>query len=84
MKEVSSNQRIKKETDMKTQELKIEGMSCGHCVMSVKKELGKLESVVVEDVQIGKAKIQFDETKISAKLIADAIDGAGYKLVGVN
>ena len=69
---------------MKTQELKIEGMSCGHCVMSVKKELGKLESVVVEDVQNGKAKIQFDETKVSAKLIADTIDGAGYKLVGAN
>ena len=69
---------------MKTQELKIEGMSCGHCVMSVKKELGKLDSVVVEDVQIGKAKIHFDESKITAKLLADTIDGAGYKLVGAN
>ena len=69
---------------MKTQELKIEGMSCGHCVMSVKKELSKLASVVVEDVQIGKAKIQYDETKISNQMIADTIDEAGYKLVGMN
>jgi copper chaperone len=69
---------------MKTQELKIEGMSCGHCVMSVKKELSKLAGVVVEDVQIGKAKIQYDETKISNQMIADTIDEAGYKLVGVN
>jgi copper chaperone len=69
---------------MKTKELQIEGMSCGHCVMSVKKELGKLAGVVVEDVQIGKAKIQYDETKISNQMIADTIDGAGYKLVGVN
>ncbi len=69
---------------MKTQELKIEGMSCGHCVMSVKKELGKLAGVIVEDVQIGKAKIQYDETKVSSQMIADTIDGAGYKLVGTN
>jgi copper chaperone len=69
---------------MKTQELKIEGMSCGHCVMSVKKGLSKLAGVVVEDVQIGKARIQFDETKISNQMIADTIDEAGYKLVGVN
>jgi copper chaperone len=73
-----------KSKNMKTQELKIEGMSCGHCVMSVKKELSKLAGVVVEDVQIGKAKIQYDETKISTQMIADTIDGAGYKLVGMN
>ncbi len=69
---------------MKTQELKIEGMSCGHCVMSVKKELSKLAGVVVKDVQIGKAKIQYDETKISNQIIAETIDRAGYKLVSVN
>ncbi len=69
---------------MKTQELKIEGMSCAHCVMNVKKELSKLAGVVVEDVQIGKAKIQYDKTKISNQIIADTIDRAGYKLVSVN
>jgi copper chaperone len=69
---------------MKTHELKIEGMSCGHCVMSVKKGLGKLEGVVVEDVQIGKAKIQYDETKITEHMLATTIDEAGYKLVGLN
>ena len=52
--------------------------------MSVKKELSKLVGVVVEDVQIGKAKIQYDETKISNQIIADTIDRAGYKLVSVN
>ena len=30
---------------MKQETLKIEGMSCGHCVMAVKKELSKLENV---------------------------------------
>ena len=66
---------------MKTQELKIEGMSCNHCVMAVKKELGKLENVKVEDVQIGSAKVQYDESKVDEKKLAAAIEEAGYKLI---
>lgn len=66
---------------MRTQELKIEGMSCGHCVMHVKKELSNLQNVVVDDVQIGKARIQYDETRVSMMDLAQAIERAGYKLV---
>lgn len=66
---------------MKTQELKIEGMSCNHCVMAVKKELSKLENVKVEDVQIGSAKVQFDENKVSEKELSAAIEEAGYKVL---
>ncbi len=66
---------------MKTQELKIEGMSCHHCVMAVKMELSKLENVKVEDVQIGRAKVQYDETKVDEKKLAAAIEEAGYKLI---
>ena len=66
---------------MKTQELKIEGMSCNHCIMAVKKELGKLESVKVEDVQIGSAKVQYDENKVSEKELSEAIEEAGYKVL---
>jgi len=69
---------------MKNQELKIEGMSCGHCVMSVKKELGKVPGIVVDDVQIGKAKIHYDESNVTEQAIAQAIDEAGYRLVSMN
>jgi len=66
---------------MKTQELTIEGMTCNHCVMHVRKELSKLSDVIIEDVQIGKAKVQFDEAKVSPNDFARAIENAGYKLV---
>ncbi len=66
---------------MKQETLKIEGMSCGHCVMAVKKELSKLENVKVNDVQIGSADVEFDETKVNEKILADAIEEAGYKVV---
>lgn len=69
---------------MKTQELKIEGMSCGHCVMNVKKELGKVPGIVVDDVQIGKAQIHYDESRVTEQALARAIDEAGYKLVSMN
>jgi len=66
---------------MITKELKIEGMSCGHCVMAVKKELSKLQDVIVEDVQVGNAKVQYDETKVTEKNIEEAIAEAGYSVI---
>jgi copper chaperone CopZ len=69
---------------MKSHQLTIEGMSCNHCVMHVKKELGKVEGLVVEDVQIGKARVHYEETIISPQRVAQAIYDAGYKLTANN
>ncbi len=69
---------------MKTIELEIEGMTCGHCVMAVRKELSKLPKVVVEDVRIGSAKVQVDETTVTNEQLAAAVEEAGYRVVSVN
>ena len=69
---------------MKSHELTIEGMSCHHCVMHVKKELSKVAGLMVEDVQIGKARVQYEETIVSPQRVAQAIDDAGYKLTANN
>ena len=66
---------------MKTQELKIEGMSCAHCVMHVKNELSKLTGLKIESVEIGKARVQFDESTVTPDQLAKAIEDAGYELV---
>jgi len=66
---------------MKTQELQIDGMTCGHCVMHVKKELSRLPNVQVDDVQIGTARVQYDAAKVSVVDLAQAVERAGYKLV---
>jgi len=66
---------------MKTQELHIAGMTCGHCVVSVKKELDKLADVTVLDVQIGKAKVQIDESKVKRERLTKAVEKAGYRVV---
>ena len=69
---------------MKSHELTIEGMSCQHCVMHVRKELSKISGLVVEDVQINKARVQFDEADVSPSRVREAVQNAGYKLVSVN
>ena len=66
---------------MRTKEFIIEGMSCGHCVMAVRKELSKLNNIKINDIQIGKAKIEFDESITKENLIINAIEEAGYKVV---
>ncbi|MCX6134774.1 MAG: cation transporter [Ignavibacteriales bacterium] len=66
---------------MKIQDLTIEGMSCGHCVMHVKKELGKVNGLTIENVEIGKARVQYDETNVTPDQVSKAIEEAGYRLV---
>ena len=65
---------------MKTEKIKIDGMSCQHCVMAVKKELSKLD-LNVKDVQIGSASIEYDETRVSKTDIDKAVEEAGFKTV---
>ncbi len=66
---------------MKNIELTIQGMTCQHCVMSVKKELTKLVGVTVEQVEIGKARISVDDAIVSTEMLVNAIEEAGYKVV---
>jgi copper chaperone len=61
-------------------EFKIEGMSCGHCVMAVEKELNKLE-IKSKNVEIGSAKIEFDPDKVSEDDIKNSITEAGFIVI---
>ena len=66
---------------MTTKEIKIDGMSCGHCEMAVRKELSRLDNVKVKKVKIGEAVVEYDETKIDVQRLFKAIENAGYKPV---
>jgi copper chaperone len=62
--------------------IRIEGMSCQHCVMRVKKAIEGLAGVSSLSVEIGQAKVSFDETKIQKKDIEAAVVKTGYKVKG--
>ena len=59
--------------------LKIEGMTCGHCVASVKQTLQELDGVKVESVTVGSATVEHDPAVASAEQIAEAVGDAGYR-----
>lgn len=60
--------------------LKIEGMSCQHCVMRVKKAVDQLPGVSRADVGVGTAKITYDETRVKKEELEQAVEKAGYKV----
>ncbi|HEX6590126.1 MAG TPA: heavy-metal-associated domain-containing protein [Longimicrobiales bacterium] len=59
--------------------LKIGGMSCGHCVMSVKKALEGMEGVKVESVSVGAASVEHEPAIATADDIVRAIGEVGYE-----
>lgn len=65
---------------MKTEELKIKGMSCNHCIMAVKKALTSL-GINNPEVEIGKAKFEYDENSTDKFQIISTIEEEGYKVV---
>jgi copper chaperone len=67
---------------MEKVELKIEGMSCGHCVGAVRGALDSIEGAEVERVEIGSASVRFDPARTDAARIAGAIEEAGYPVKG--
>jgi copper chaperone CopZ len=65
--------------------LKIEGMTCGHCASSVTKELAKVAgaSEIKVDPIAGTASLMVND-EVANSLIGDAVEEAGYKLVSLN
>ncbi len=68
---------------MNTHDITIQGMSCQHCVAAVKKELMKIPLLTLDDVQVGKATVQYDETQLDESTLREAIQNAGFMLVSI-
>jgi copper ion binding protein len=65
---------------MQKTSLRIEGMSCQHCVMRVKKAVDLLPGVSHAEVGVGTAEITYDESKIKQQDLEQAVEKAGYKI----
>ena len=60
--------------------IKIDGMSCSHCVKSVEQALSQLKLDNYK-VFIGSAEINYEPNLIMKKEIIDSIENAGYTLL---
>ena len=65
---------------MATTTLKIEGMTCGHCVQAVAQALEGIIGVqnAQVDLQAGRAQVEFEENKTNPGYLADVVTGEGY------
>jgi copper chaperone len=59
-------------------QLKITGMSCGHCVKAVEKALDQVQGVQARTVQVGSAEVTFDAQQASTERLLAAIREEGY------
>ena len=62
--------------------LKVKGMTCQHCVMSVKKALGQLEGIQNVDVDLQKGEVRFENNRpVESDRIAKAIESVGFEVL---
>ncbi len=62
--------------------LKVKGMSCQHCVMSVTRALNQLDGIHKVEVDLSKGEVRFENTQaLDTDRIEKAIEKAGYQVV---
>jgi len=63
--------------------LRVQGMSCGHCVNAIEGNVGQLNGVqsVKVDLAGGKVDVAFDQAIISLAQISEAIEDQGYDIL---
>jgi copper chaperone len=63
--------------------LKIQGMTCNHCVMRVTKALKAIPGVqdAQVDLQKAEAMVSYDETQVNQSEFSAAVVNAGYKVI---
>lgn len=61
----------------------VTGMTCGHCVTSVREEVGSIPGVTAVDVDLDTGQVTIDaEGRIDAGAVRDAVAEAGYLVAG--
>jgi copper ion binding protein len=67
---------------MATTTFTVQGMTCGHCVSSVKEEVGEVQGVTGVEVDLATGLLTVaGEDPIDAAKISAAVEEAGYEVV---
>ncbi|UFU00694.1 copper chaperone CopZ [Radiobacillus kanasensis] len=63
--------------------IKVEGMSCNHCVNAIEGSVGRLTGVkaVQVDLQGGSVAVSYDSEKVELSEIKETIEDQGYDVV---
>lgn len=69
---------------MNSSQFQVTGMTCGHCEMSVREEVGKIAGVESIDVSAQTGRLVVTSTaEVDADAVIAAVDEAGYQAVPV-
>ncbi|NOU94247.1 copper ion binding protein [Paenibacillus sp. LMG 31456] len=60
--------------------LKVVGMTCSHCVLSVEGAVKKAGASAKVDLSRNSVSVAFDESKLSLETIKEAIEDQGYDI----
>ncbi|MFC7382234.1 heavy-metal-associated domain-containing protein [Sphaerisporangium rhizosphaerae] len=67
---------------MSTTTYTVKGMTCGHCVSSVKEEVGEVPGVTGVEVELSTGLLTVDsESPVDSAKIVAAVEEAGYEVV---
>jgi len=68
--------------DMETTVLKVNGMTCGGCVRSVKNVLESIQGITSAEVSLEKAQatVTYDPAKADVNRMKEAVTDAGYQV----
>lgn len=68
----------------RTDTLHLSGMTCSHCVRAVRTALEGVPGVTVEDVDVGTARVTYDDETVQRDALRRAVEREGYPLVDAN
>ena len=56
------------------------GMSCDHCVLSVREEVSEVDGIEAVDVDLASGRLQVRGENVSDSAVLDAVADAGYEV----
>ena len=63
-----------------TREYTVEGMTCGHCVASVREEVSEVAGVAAVDVDLVSGRMVVNGENFTDEAVRNAVGEAGYEL----
>jgi copper chaperone CopZ len=61
-------------------EYTVHGMTCDHCVLSVREEVGEVAGVGAVDVDLASGRLTVVGADVSDEAVAAAVEAAGYEV----
>jgi len=68
---------------IESRKLEVEGMSCGHCAQSIKKNVSDIQGVskVDVDMETKTVTVDFDPGIIEIEAVVETIEDQGYEVI---